>query len=369
MTNSTSAIAPAPNWMRMDVAEVRRHARATWERQARISVPISERIGASVPYWLILVFAGIVVLSASHTITILSILSAWDGRLIGIAGVISIEFGALYASFRRKQLELRGIARKHMGSINIFSRFVFFTALFINVAGSLIEAMKQTGIAGMSASEAWQQFGSLPLTTQAAVIVGIIIGVFIPFGLGLAGEGMAALFLEREAAGDYLERQWAKAKQQIEREAIRDYAIRLGAQPKDAARFAWNIVKDDPRPSASASSEPDSKADSRTDGRTDKPDDIPAQVALPAPTLSSRPAPARTSSSGMADAKQYLRTHLEEVMGKPRPTWLAENVAEPKLGKQRWSEAIQAVRAEMQVAEAVAPEAVGSNGHGSQDGA
>ena len=364
MFNSTAAVTQAPNWMRMDVAEVCRAARIVWERGMRGSVPISERIGASVPYWLILVFAGIVVLSSSHTISILSILSAWDGRLIGSAGVISIEFGTLYASFRKKQLEMRGVLRRKMGSIIIFSRFMFFTALVINVAGSLIEATKQTGIAGLSASEAWQKFGGLPLATQAAVIVGILIGIFIPVGLELAGEGMAALFLEREASGDWLERRWAEAKQQVEREAIRNYAIRLGASPKDAARFAWSIVKDDPRPSASVLSESDGKADSRTEGRTDRSDDIHAQAALPASAPPSRPPSVRTSSSGMADAKQYLRTHPEEVMGKPRPTWLAENVAEPKLGKQRWSEAIQAVRAEMPVTEAVAPEAVSGNGNG-----
>jgi len=351
-------------WARMDVAAVRQQSRIAWEKQARASVPISERIGSSVPYWLILVFGGIVVLSASHTITILSILSAWDGRLIGSAGVISIEFGTLYASFRKKQLELRGIAKKHMGSIIGFSRLVFFTALFINVAGSVIEATKQTSISTLSAGEAWQQFSRLPLATQAAVIVSIMIGFFIPKGLEIAGEGMAALFLEREASGDWLERQWARVKQQVEYEAIRDTAVRLGAKPGDAARFAWNLVKDDRRPSASVLSEtsalPD-KADSRTDDRTPPPDENPARPALAAPA---RPVPQRTAGSGLADAKAYLRAHPEEVMGVPRPSWLAENVAAPSLRKQRWSEAIKAMRDEMQVAEAVAPEAVSSNGNG-----
>ena len=94
-------IPEATNWARMDWTQIRRKARADWEASIRSKVPISERIGASVPYWLILVLVGIVVLSASHTITILSVLSAWDGRVIGSAGVISIEFGMLYAAFRK----------------------------------------------------------------------------------------------------------------------------------------------------------------------------------------------------------------------------------------------------------------------------
>lgn len=364
MTNSS--VEPF-NWARMDAAAVRRKAHADWEKQARASVPISERIGSSVPYWLILVFGGIVVLSASHTITILSILSAWDGRLIGSAGVISIEFGTLYASFRKKQLELRGIAKKHMGSIIGFSRLVFFTALFINVAGSVIEATKQTSISTLSAGEAWQQFSRLPLATQAAVIVSIMIGFFIPKGLEIAGEGMAALFLEREASGDWLERQWARVKQQVEYEAIRDTAVRLGAKPNDAARFAWSLVKDDRRPSASVLPKADElpdKAD-KPDGRSDgQPDANPAPKPLPAGEPPPRPSAAPRATGGMADAKQYLRTHPEEVMGNPRPTWLAENVDAPKLSKQRWSEAIKAVREELQVVEAVAPEIVSSNGNG-----
>lgn len=358
------------NWARMDVAAVRHQARVTWERKARAAVPISERIGASVPYWLILVLIGIVILSASHTITMLSGLSAWDGRVVGSAGVIAIEFGMLYAAFRKKQLELRGLKWHQMGSVIWFSRLVFFTALFINVSGSVLEAMKQTNISTLSAGDALQQFSVLPLATQAAIIVSIMIGIFIPTGLEIAGEGMAALFLEREASGDWLERQWARVKQTVEYEAIRDTAVRLGARPGDAARFAWGMVKDEHRPSASVLPKPDDapdkpdKPDGRSDGQTDaNPVKQPASTGSEQP----RPLPARTISGGTADAKAWLRTHPEEVMGNPRPTWLAENVEAPKLSKQRWSEAIKAVREELQVVEAVAPEAVSSNGNGAHD--
>lgn len=348
------------SWTRLDVAAVRRQARAIWERQARAKVPISERIGASVPYWLIAVFVATMILSAGHTILILSILSSWSGELMGLAGSVAFEFGMLYANFRKKQLELRGVDAKQMGSVVGFSRLVFFTVSLINVAGSMLEATKQTNTAALSFNAVLAGFANMPVGTQIAIIISVPVGLIVAKTLEITGEGMAALFLEAEASGDWIERQWARVKQQVEYEALRDAALKLGGSAKDVTKWAWAIVKEDRRPASSvlpAPSEPDKTADNRTDGQADKRTDK-------TPSTTPRPPQARAAASGSEAAKAWLRDNPAEVMGKPRPTWLADNVADPKLTKQRWSEAIKAVREEIQVTEAVAPVAVSSNGTG-----
>lgn len=228
-----------------NVAQVRLQARQQWEKQARKRISIQERIGQSISWWLVLIALVFFLLSAPHTARIFGMLTP----TLGYIAPVGIELGLLYTAFRRKKAHSSN-ERVPKGDWAL-QVLLFITAILVNGAGSFVAVVDSTNeIKDLSLSMLINQFGVLPATSQVALVLVPLAALIIPIGTGVAGEGMAALFLERRQTGDLLEEHWRMVSADIEFLALRDAAIAYGISPIKAIKWAAQIVNMD-RPSVS----------------------------------------------------------------------------------------------------------------------
>lgn len=240
-----------------DVRYVRAQARAIWEKQARRQIGIQERIGQSVPWWLMIIALVFFLLSAPHTASTFDKLTpGW-----GWVAPVGVEFGLLYAAFRRKQIasartDIRS-GRRVPGTLMALEMLLFTTAVIVNGAGAFTAVVEQSRIADMSFADLGSNFGDQPAPVQVALVLVPLAALIIPVGTGVAGEGLAALILERREAGDIIEQRWRVVAAEIEFTALRDAAIAKGVSPGRSAKWAASIANGAgagaERPSVSAS--------------------------------------------------------------------------------------------------------------------
>lgn len=217
----------------LDVAAVRAEARLAWESRTRKSLSVQERIGESVPWWLVLIAAVFFLLSLPHTVAIFNKITPF----VGYVSPLGIEFGLLYAAFRRRQVRQRSL------QLWVLEALLFFTAIIVNGAGSFEAVVASTrDIQGMSFEDLLAQYRDLPATSQVAILLAPVAALIIPIGTVVAGEGLAMLMLERREHGNMLEERWAIEGPRIEFEALRDAAIAQGVTPGRAVRWAEQII-------------------------------------------------------------------------------------------------------------------------------
>ena len=216
-----------------DVATVRRKARADWERQFKRSLSIEERIGRSTPWWIVIVALVFFALSVPHTMVVFDKITPDVGKV----APFGIEFGLLFASFRRR-------VGKMTIQLWILEVLLFVTAIIVNGAGSLEAVVKATeNVQGQSIAMLVQQLPNLPATSQVALILVPVAALIIPIGTVAAGEGLAALVLERQDGIDLITVRWVEVASEVEFEALRDAAISMGNTPARSIKWAGDIVQ------------------------------------------------------------------------------------------------------------------------------
>lgn len=216
-----------------DVAVVRRQARRDWDRAMRSRMSLQERIGESVPWWLIAIAAVFFLLSVPHTMAVFNKITPG----VGYAAPFGVEFGLLYAAFRRRQM------RRVSGQLIVLELLLFITAIVVNGAGSLEAVIALTqDIQGKSFEVLISEYRDLPVGSQVALVLVPIAALIIPIGTTVAGEGLAALFLERRETGNALDTQWQAERLRVEFEALRDAALSAGITPGRAVRWAEQIT-------------------------------------------------------------------------------------------------------------------------------
>jgi hypothetical protein len=216
-----------------DVAAVRAQARNEWEERIKQTVSVQERIGESVPWWLVAIAAVFFTLSVPHTATVFERITP----NFGYVAPIGVEFGLLYAAFRRKR------SRKTTAYLITFEVLLFIMAVIANGAGSFIAVVDRTrDIQGMPFEDILSQYRTLPAKSQLSLLLAPLAAFIIPIGTAVAGEGLAALFLERRETGDLLETRWQQDRPMVEFEALRDAAIALGITPGRAQKWAETIA-------------------------------------------------------------------------------------------------------------------------------
>ena len=82
----------------LDIPAIRAQAREEWEAKARRALTVQERIGESVPWWLVLIAGVFFLLSVPHTVAVFNKITP----LVGYVAPVGVEFGLLYAAFRRR---------------------------------------------------------------------------------------------------------------------------------------------------------------------------------------------------------------------------------------------------------------------------
>mgnify|MGYP001188999109 CR=1 FL=1 len=217
----------------LDVPAIRARARAEWEQKARKSLSIPEKIDESVPWWLIVVAAVFFLLSIPHTMTVFERATP----MLGYVAPAGIEFGLLYAAFRRRQ------TGRMPWFLRILEVLLFFTAIIANGVGSF-DAIVSRGdvVRDLSFAEMIAAFPTLPATSQVALLLSPLMALIIPVGTVAVGEGLAHLVMDRRRRGNPMEERWQEVSAQVEFEALRDAALMSGMTPGRAVRLAEQII-------------------------------------------------------------------------------------------------------------------------------
>ena len=228
----------------LNIPAIRAQARAEWEARVRKSLSVQERSGESVPWWLVLIAGVFFLLSVPHTVAIFNKITP----MVGYVAPVGVEFGLLYAAFRRRQVP------RMSPQLILLEVLLFFTAVVVNGAGSFEAVVSATReIQGMSFEQLLGQYRDMPATSQVALLLAPIAAIIIPVGTIVAGEGLATLLLERRVQGDLLELRWREEAVTVEFAALRDAALMSGMTPGRAVRWAEQVASV-PRPQASVTS-------------------------------------------------------------------------------------------------------------------
>src|SRR5436190_1203643 len=175
----------------IDVETIYREERQRWFRDEAPRKGIRDHIADSVSYWIVLVALVLYGLSAPHTAGVFDKLTPGWGWI----APIGVEFGLLNAAFRRRlDRATNEIAPWTLWALEIL---LFITAMLVNGAGAFSSVVTVTQLDNLSFAGIVIEFGQLPATSQAALVMAALSAFIIPIGALVAGDGLAALALER----------------------------------------------------------------------------------------------------------------------------------------------------------------------------
>lgn len=221
----------------IDINEVEKEARATWEREHRKRRRVEQWIIRLLPFGLILMVAIFYGLSAPHTAALLSLITPTPvGQYLAPLG---FELGILIIA----ALIEAGMKSR---AAHLILWLLLILSVFINIAGAFIAVVSlATGVtlSGDTVSELLARFTSLPATYQVVLILVPFIGAAIPIVSKLAGEvvvkiALGKIRLERESD----EQLWAKDSAKVMRGALLQAAMKMGAGVKTAGNWAASVA-------------------------------------------------------------------------------------------------------------------------------
>lgn len=190
----------------IDVETIYRQERQRWLKEEAPRKNMRDVIGDSVPYWIVVVAIVLYGLSAPHTVFVFDqITPGW-----GFVAPVGVEFGLLYAAFRRRLA--RAAQESLPKTLWALELLLFVTAMLVNGAGAFSSVVSAVHLEELSFSAIAEQFGTLPATSQAALIMAALSAFIIPIGAQVAGEGLAAIVLERKSGSDFREERWREVE-------------------------------------------------------------------------------------------------------------------------------------------------------------
>ena len=154
---------------------------------------------------------------------------------------IGVEFGLLYTAFRRC-VSLTA-SEKVSWTLWFLAVRLFLTAMLVNGAGSFTSVVTSINLDQLSFGALTEQFGSLPATSQAALIIAALSAFIIPIGTLVAGEGLALLVLERRTGLDMREAQWQEVAFTTTYRALFVRHLQSGLPDRDTRQKALAEVK------------------------------------------------------------------------------------------------------------------------------
>ncbi|MCZ7538790.1 MAG: hypothetical protein M5U29_02495 [Anaerolineae bacterium] len=221
----------------LDMETIYREERQRWLREEAPRRSFRDVVADSVPYWIVIVALVLFGLSAPHTAEIFNMLTpGW-----GFIAPVGVEFGLLYAAFRRRLAK----ARNHTLPWTLWAMEVllFVTAILVNGAGSFVSVVAANNLESLSFSAIVNSFDALPATSQAALIMAALAAFIIPIGTLVAGDGLADLTLEQRERIDFRERQWQEAEFTVIYRAVFVRYMQAGLDERDARRRSLSEVK------------------------------------------------------------------------------------------------------------------------------
>ena len=220
-----------------NVTEVRLQARDDWEKRQRKRQSRIEKISNSMDFWIVFIVLSFVALSIPHTMKVFDMITPGWGRL----AFIGLELGLLYRSFRGKVAKIKSGSLP--GSLIFLAWLLFVSLVVANGVGAFIAVSdSQSVIEEMSLSEIFKSWPDLPASAQIALILVPLAALMIPVGTMVGGEGLAALLLESREDGNPIDDLWSEVAQDVEFVALRDAALNMKRTPKQANRWASEVV-------------------------------------------------------------------------------------------------------------------------------
>src|SRR5678815_1198429 len=114
----------------LDMGTIYRQERTRWFKEEAPRRAFRDVIASSVPYWIVLVAAVLYGLSAPHTASVFDKLTPGWGWI----APIGVEFGLLYAAFRRRLAKAQADALPW--TLWALEILLFLTAMLVNGAGA-----------------------------------------------------------------------------------------------------------------------------------------------------------------------------------------------------------------------------------------
>lgn len=221
----------------LDMETIYREERKRWLRDEAPRRSFRDVVADSVPYWIVIVALVLFGLSAPHTAEIFNMLTpGW-----GFIAPVGVEFGLLYAAFRRRLAK----SREHTLPWTLWAMEVllFVTAILVNGAGSFVSVVAANHLESLSFSAIVNSFDALPATSQAALVMAGLAAFIIPIGTLVAGDGLADLTLEQGEQTGFRERQWQEVEFTVVYRAVFVRYMQTGLDERDARRRALSEVK------------------------------------------------------------------------------------------------------------------------------
>lgn len=221
----------------LDMETIYRQERRRWLKEEAPRRSLRDALANSVPYWIILVALVLYGLSAPHTAGVFDKLTPGWGWI----APIGVEFGLLYAAFRRRLAK----AEKQTLPWTLWALelLLFLTAMLVNGAGSFASVIEVVELNDLSFSAIAEQFGHLPATSQAAIIMAALSAFIIPIGALVAGEGLAALALERRERKDQRNELWQETEFTVVYRAVYVRYLQQGITEREARQRAYTEVR------------------------------------------------------------------------------------------------------------------------------
>src|SRR5258708_10904917 len=221
----------------INIHEVYQQERQRWLREQAPRKSLRDIIAESVPYWIILVALVLYGLSAPHTASIFDKLTPGWGWI----APIGVEFGLLYTAFRRRVA--RFASEKVTWTLWLLELLLFLTAMLVNGAGAFTSVVSAIDLQQLSFASLVEQFGALPATSQAAIVMAVLSAFIIPIGALVAGEGLALLVLERRTSLNLREAEWREVAFLSTYRAMFVRYLHSGMPDRDAKLKAMAEVK------------------------------------------------------------------------------------------------------------------------------
>lgn len=219
-----------------DIAQVHIKERQRWLKAEAPRRSAADWLGILSPYFILVVAIVGYAISAPHTSSVLDLLTPGVGWL----APVGIELYLYYAAFKRHELELRG--EKLPPLLKRLRWLMFATAILTNFAGALDTVVSRVGLQNLSGEDIWNKFRSLPVTTQVALIMVVIMAFVVPIAMEVAGKGIADLVYSPRAAG-LREQRWLEVeRRQVYRAYYEDLRHR-GVEAEQAKATAQAEVQ------------------------------------------------------------------------------------------------------------------------------
>lgn len=221
----------------IDLDKLYRQAQARWLREEAPHRTFRDRLTGSVPYWIIVVAFVLYGLSAPHTAGVFDKLTPGFGFL----APVGVEFGLLYTAFSRQRAKGRKLILPW--TLKALELLLFVTAMLVNGAGAFTSVVASVNLANLSFASIIDSFGNLPATSQAALVMAALSAFIIPIGALVAGDGLAALALERSETTDSATQAWRDVEAEVFYRALYTRYMQQGILERDARQRAYTEAR------------------------------------------------------------------------------------------------------------------------------